>query len=681
MPVRDAASLRYRPDIDGLRALAVMLVIAYHAFPRFKTGGFVGVDVFFVISGYLITQLILVGTRRQQFSLTDFYRRRVRRIVPALVLVTAASTLVAWYLLLPGELQWFGRSLAWCSAFLANIFFATTGGYFARAADLNPLLHLWSLGVEEQFYLAWPLFIMLIAKMGVIKRALALSIVASLAISVWGAWHSPSQYFYYPHSRGWELACGGLLGTRQLEPKHKFISAAASNACSLIGLLLILAGGIFWSPGMPIPGLWSLLPVSGAALLLGAEGAILNCWLLAARPLVFVGRISYPLYLWHWPIFAFTRIVSGHALTPVTALTEVAVAFAAAYATYRWLELPVRSARVGRAAIFTLLAGLACMALIGYGIGTRKISGRLSGPTAAAWDDAVRDWHFPSSFTSSQPFSVATLSTQRPVKALFIGDSHLEQYWPRVEWAVRTHMPSARSVAFVTRSGCPPLPGIDVRGRGHNCNKHFDFAVAQAFQDDVDTVVFGAFWEDYFLGEFSADKRPPAVYRVDDERQAILALDLIGTQRTFDEFRRLVAKLVSSGRRVFIVLSNPTSPQFDPLLPPRLRLSLHNPERADLGPGAVVDCRPFEAFVAPLMDRLRKLAASSGAHVIDPRDDLCDGFLCHATDEDGLPRYIDTNHLRGAVARAHAAFMDETVLGPPTRPLPQADSTPGPLLK
>jgi peptidoglycan/LPS O-acetylase OafA/YrhL len=666
MADRNSASLRYRPDVEGLRGLAVLLVIVYHAFPMLRTGGFVGVDVFFVISGYLITQLVLAARRADRFQLAQFYRRRVRRIVPALLLVMGSCCIVAWLLLLPGELQWFSKSLAWSALFLPNIFFATTGGYFARAAELNPLLHLWSLGVEEQFYIAWPLLLILGERLGITRRLLAIIIAASLAISIWGAWYAPTHYFYYPDSRAWELAVGGLLGAWQLDVHGRRAVGPRPHARSLLGLALILAGGFYWNADIPIPGSWSLMPVVGTVLLISAgEEAAVNRQVLACRPMLFLGRISYPLYLWHWPILSFTRIILGHSPQPILAAVECTIAVAAAYAAYRWVEAPIRFGKNVRVAVPVLLAGIACLAVVGSLLNHGWIAGRLRGPTVAAWDEAVRDWHFPgeTNFAKHSGFTTANLSSHGPGKIVFIGDSHMQQYWPRVAWLIDNHADRARSAEFVTQAGCPMLPNLNVHGRGHNCNELFDFAQEQAAQPDVDTVVFGSFWEDYFLGEFSSNKRRPRLYQVADRSQGSLTIDSVGTRSAFKQFEDVIQKLVSSGRRVFIVLSNPSSPLFEPLFPARLRFSVHGFESVALESGPTLDARPFEAYVAPLMSTLREIAERTGAQVVEPSSTLCKGFICQASDANGLPRYIDSNHLRGLAAREHATFIDEIVLG------------------
>jgi peptidoglycan/LPS O-acetylase OafA/YrhL len=666
------ASLRYRADIDGLRGLAVGLVVAYHAFPGLRTGGFIGVDVFFVISGYLITQLVLSALQAGTFSLSEFYRRRVRRLAPALLVVLTACFIVGWVLLLPAELKWLGASIKWCVPFLANLYFAGTGGYFARVAELNPLIHLWSLGVEEQFYLAWPMLLALAAKRGVAMRFMTAVFGLSLAYSIWSAWHG-TPHFYNPATRAWELAVGGMLAACPLVKgraaaddvgKHSLAQLGA-QASSLVGLALIIAGGACWTVDKGIPGIWSVIPAGGAVLLIGAgPGMLTNRWFLASRPMIFIGKISYPLYLWHWPLFAFTRVVLGHRPLPGMAAVEIVIASLAAYGTYRLVESPIRYGELGRKAVPPLLAGLALLALAGAALDWRWIAGRLSGPVIAKWDEAVTDWDFPGEIVDPETgFKKLTLASHRERTVVFIGDSHIQQYWPRVRRVIDMHPDSARSAVFATL-GCPPLPGIHSPWRDTDCSGHFDYAVKQAYQPDVDTVVFGAFWEKYFLGEYSPESSVPQVYGVPALVRAPLPLGSHSAELALERFQQAVSSLVSSGRRVFIILSNPTSPRFDPHFPPELRFALRLPRSLPPGTAPLVDAAPFESFVAPVMSRLRDIAAQSGARVVDPRSSLCDGMTCPAGDSNELPLYLDSHHLNGANARERATFIDEMLLGP-----------------
>lgn len=671
MPIA-ARAVRYRPDIDGLRAVAVASVIVYHAFAGVLPGGFLGVDVFFVISGYLITQLILRDLHERSFSLAEFYRRRARRILPALLVVLAASALFGWFALLPGELSRLGRSIAWSAPFMANVFFARTGGfggYFDPIADLTPLLHLWSLGVEEQFYLVWPVLLLLAGRARVIRPALSAVIVISLAASFWGGWVRPEQAFYLPTSRAWELASGGLLATL---PAGGWTAAAGAGsrryrsgmtgALSAAGLALTVLGA-----GLA----WTLMPPLGAVLLIAAGSqAPVNRYLLASSPLVFVGRISYSLYLWHWPALSFTRIVLGRSLTHAEAAVAVLIAAVAAYATCRLVEEPIRFGTIRQRAVPALLWALAGCAILGTGLERGWVTGRLSNPAFTAWTAAVADWSFPAVPQKNPPGTVAAWS-RRGKTALFIGDSHIQQYWARARRIVATHPLSARSALFATHTGCPPLPDVEAWHRGAGCSSAFRRVVALAFRDDVDTVVFGADWEVYFMGEFAARRGPTRgildVYGEGDPLRTRLTLDLPGTRRALEDLGRTISRLTGSGRRVFVLLSNPTSPRFDPgyLLPATARLSVPVPDHISVNDEKrSVDAREFESYVEPLMARLREIAARSGAIVVDPREALCAGMACPATDARGLPVHVDSNHLTAAYAEEHAAFIDTILLAP-----------------
>lgn len=663
-----AQAARYRADIDGLRAVAVVSVIAYHAYPGILPGGYLGVDVFFVISGYLITQLILKDLHERRFSLAEFYRRRARRILPALLVVLAASALFGWFALLSGELHWLGRSIAWSAPFMANVFFARAGGfggYFDPVADVTPLIHLWSLGVEEQFYLVWPLLLLLAGRARAIRPTLWAVIALSLALSFWGGWLRPEESFYLPTSRAWELASGGMLAAL---PSHRI---AMTGVMSAVGLALILLGAGWVIPAVPVARLWALLPALGAVLLIAAGSqAPVNRYLLAHRAMVFVGRISYSLYLWHWPALSFTRIVIGRPLTDAEATAAVLVATVAAYATCRLVEEPIRFGSIRQRVVPALLCALTASAVLGVGLERGWVAGRLANPAFSAWEAALADWSFPAVLAGNHPGTVAARS-RRAETAVFIGDSHVQQYWARARLVIDTHPQSARSALFATHTGCPPLPDVEAWHRGAGCGSAFEKVVALAFRDHVDTVVFGAAWEDYFMGEFAGRGGPTrpilSLYSHGDPLRRRLTLDSPGTRRALEDFGRTISRLTASGRRVFILLSNPTSPRFDPryLLPAAARLSLRLPDRISVDDEKrSVDAREFESYVAPLMAALREVAARNGAIVIDPREALCRGMTCPATNALGMPVHVDSNHVTATFARDHATFIDGILLGP-----------------
>jgi peptidoglycan/LPS O-acetylase OafA/YrhL len=384
----------YRPDIDGLRAFAVLAVVGYHFFPAWIKGGFVGVDVFFVISGFLIGGILLDSLRDGTFSLRSFYARRVRRIFPALIVVMAASLAFGWFALLPDDYQNLGKHSAGGAGFIANLLFWKEAGYFDVAAERKPLLHLWSLGVEEQFYIFFPLFLW-----GLWKKNLRLA--TFLVLLTWASWRwnlatykkDPAFDFYLPMTRFWELLTGVLLALwerRREETAPMFYrwrhgekffvltrrvffrdadaareqGGAFRSFLSLIGMLLLVLA-LVKAQTVKFPGKQALVPVLGAACLIAAgPKAWANRVLFSLKPAVWIGLVSYPLYLWHWPLLAYARIILGEMPDRTLRIGMVLGAILLAALTYWIVERPIRfgkRARGGKTAalcIFLVIFGL-----------------------------------------------------------------------------------------------------------------------------------------------------------------------------------------------------------------------------------------------------------------------------------------------------------------------------------
>ncbi len=351
----------YRPDVDGLRAIAVLAVLAYHAFPDLLPGGFVGVDVFFVISGFLISGILLSDLDRGKFSLRKFYARRVRRIFPALLVILAACGIFGWFALFPDEFQQLGKHIAGGAAFASNLTLWGETGYFDNAAETKPLLHLWSLGIEEQFYIAWPLLLFGAYRLRwSVLTFLPLLALASFLVNVVGLDRYPTATFYSPASRAWELAIGGILAgfaskgidlfggpslrsLSSLRPLESRGSPLRRSLFSTAGLALLLLSLVRISEATPFPGWWALAPTIGTALVLGAGAdAWPNRFLLSSRPMVWIGLISYPLYLWHWPLLSFARIVESATPALVIRMAALVLSFGLATLTYLWVEKPIR---------------------------------------------------------------------------------------------------------------------------------------------------------------------------------------------------------------------------------------------------------------------------------------------------------------------------------------------------
>jgi peptidoglycan/LPS O-acetylase OafA/YrhL len=308
----------YRPDIDGLRAVAVLLVIVFHAFPKLVPGGFIGVDVFFVISGYLISKIIYVSLSSGSFNFFEFYQRRIIRIFPALIVVLVSVAVAGLTWLSPREYAALGRHIVAGAGFVSNLLLWTEVGYFDAAPDEKPLLHLWSLGVEEQFYIFWPL--LMFVGWRYFRRHFLLFLfglaLASFAANAWLGMNGSAAAFYLPWFRFWELLLGGALScweslraTNKAESTINMSGIRLSGFLSAVaGIVLIGAGAVLIQPAITssFPGWWALLPTLGAILLISAgSGSPANRHILGSKPFVFVGKISYPLYLWHWPLLSF----------------------------------------------------------------------------------------------------------------------------------------------------------------------------------------------------------------------------------------------------------------------------------------------------------------------------------------------------------------------------------------
>ena len=369
------ADHKYRPDIDGLRAVAVAAVLAFHAFPSALSGGFAGVDVFFVISGYLISGIILGARQSGRFTYADFYARRIRRIFPSLVVVLTAVMVAGWFLLYADAYARVGRNAVASAAFAANFAFWRDASYFDVAANLKPLLHLWSLGVEEQFYFVWPLVLVVSSRWrrGPLIATLVIGAL-SMAVAIWTVRLDPTAAFYAPWNRFWELLAGALLACVEADDPlrlqlARWQSSPARHAASLAGLVAVAAGFWFINERRVFPGLWAVLPVGGAFLLIASGPATaINRWLLANRVMVWIGLISYPLYLWHWPLLSFAHLVGRGAPAASTKVALLAASVILASATYQLIERPLRFGPHRRATVAGLSAALAIVLVAAFGI-------------------------------------------------------------------------------------------------------------------------------------------------------------------------------------------------------------------------------------------------------------------------------------------------------------------------
>ncbi|QFT95916.1 O-acetyltransferase OatA [Roseovarius sp. THAF8] len=334
----------YRREIDGLRAFAVLSVVAFHAFPGAVPGGFVGVDVFFVISGFLITSHIFEKLDQGAFSFADFFQRRIRRIFPALLVVMSLSLLFGWLVLLSDEFNQLGLHVASGAAFISNFVFAAEAGYFDAAAELKPMLHLWSLAVEEQFYILWPLALWVAWKLRVGLLILTLIVfAASFVVNVVYATSHPVEAFFWPFGRFWELLSGSLLAWVTVHRRSPLASETVRKLAGGLGLVLLVVSVAVIDRTAAFPSWWAILPVLGSVLVIfGGATAWGVAPLFTNRVAVWFGLISYPLYLWHWPVLSFLHIAEDDVPHRDARIAGVLLAILLAWLTYRLIERPIR---------------------------------------------------------------------------------------------------------------------------------------------------------------------------------------------------------------------------------------------------------------------------------------------------------------------------------------------------
>lgn len=376
---RPGSHLDYRRDIDGLRAIAILSVVFYHAFPGALPGGFVGVDIFFVISGFLISGIVWNGLAANDFSFARFYANRILRIFPALLVMLLVLYVAGWWLLMPTEYAQLGKLIAGGVGFSNNILLWQEAGYFDKASELKPLMHLWSLGIEEQFYLAFPLLMVMLWRRRISPLFVLIGITfISFGLSVHQVGISPESAFFLPQYRVWELLAGALLAWLHCRDGHfvsLFVNRRLANLASITGLLLLLAAFFLINPKSNFPGWWGFLPVAAAVLLIAAgKDATANRIFLSSKPMVFIGLISYPFYLWHWPLFSLEKILNQQFITdPVLQRFALLLAsLIAAVFTYYLIERPLRFGLARRIKVAGLCLFGLLIAYAGFNVYSRE---------------------------------------------------------------------------------------------------------------------------------------------------------------------------------------------------------------------------------------------------------------------------------------------------------------------
>ncbi|BAN69802.1 acyltransferase family protein [endosymbiont of unidentified scaly snail isolate Monju] len=633
------APYRYRPDIDGLRAIAVLAVIAYHALPEHVPGGFVGVDVFFVISGFVITSVILRDHAQGRFSLRDFWLRRARRILPPLLPVMLFSALAAWFVLMPRELAKFGNTLASQALFASNIHFYHNSGYFDAPAQSNLLLHTRSLSVEEQFYILYPLLLLLLLPRRRLLPVLPLLAAASFATSIWLTHNDPVGAFYLPHSRAWELLLGALLAWQAEREKAPPLAGVAGTT----GLLMIFVACWWFDDNTRFPGLAALLPAGGAALVIlaGNHGTPMATRLLARRPLVGIGLVSYSLYLWHWPLLTLARHLLGNAIPSFVLAGVLLATLLLAVISWRFIENPVRHRRIlqdNRHLARAAFAGLLTVAITGKTLNAAKgVAARFPAPVADMYEQSQRKFPGCTPVRHTQRGLLCLHGpTDSPPTFLLWGDSHMGALWPAFD-----RIAERNGWNYLVYS-CPPVVGLYLTDRNPDaahapCLDSSEQLLTQL--REIPLVFLIAHWSVYLEGHdpkaLDARNRQPFYAN----RDTIATTAKASRELFVPAFRETVKRLLQAGpRKVVIVRQVPEYPFWVPN--ELVRTALRGKPLQTVGIPLATH-RERQRHADSLFDQL----TSARVQVLDPTNFLCsDGQWC-LTARQGRSLYRDDDHL------------------------------------
>lgn len=667
----------YRPEIDGLRAIAVVSVIVSHAgepFSHLVRGGFLGVDVFFVLSGFLITGILARDMIAGSFTLSGFYERRVRRILPALVVVTLASLAAAWILMTPSQMKDFSQSIVATGIFSSNIYFWLTSDYFSPDSGVLPMIHTWSLAVEEQFYLVFPLVFVLLWRRGLVLPVLVAALLVGLAVAEIMAQSAPKAAFYLLPARAWELLAGGIAG--YLAVRHGLPDGESGpafwrylgrnrNALAWGGLVVLGVSLVFFPHGLPVPGLALVPPVAGTVILLlcARPGGRVHRGL--TRPvLVGVGLVSYSAYLWHQPVFAFARLAQVDPPSPVQMAGLCFLVLGLAWASWRLVEQPFR----GRAVPFGPVAwglGGATAAMVLVGLAGHLTGGlgkwRFDPPVLEALNSAsaspMRD-----RCHSKQPEVACAYFGGGDVSWVVFGDSH------GVELAyalARMMEPLGESVLHLTKSGCPPALGYvsDMPG----CNDWTEAAVTMLETSGARTPILVVYRHGAYLYGDNEGMYPA----LPNGPKAIASGTGAAEKRAlyWQGFERMVARLRAAGHPVVLLQPVPEIARDVGFLVRRDarvrggdgtgRTGLHLP---------AVPLGYYEARSGEVRRRLAEFAAGdAGIRLLDPAEVFCDVASCYAMLGDAS-LYFDDDHPSVAGAAAILRMLPQEV----ARALPPA---------
>ncbi|MBU2531776.1 MAG: acyltransferase [Alphaproteobacteria bacterium] len=630
------STLTYQPSLDGLRTIAVGTVIAYHLDLPFISGGFVGVDVFFVLSGYLISSLIFREVEAGTFTLVNFYDRRIRRIIPALFVMLAFTMLASFLFLLPSALKLYGASLVGAALSAANFVFFLQSGYFSTDASFRPLLHAWSLSIEEQFYLIYPLVMLLAWRFG--RRTLFSLLLVVFALSlggtVWQTGISPTAAFYLPQFRAWELMAGGIIAFMSFRIMLGWVGPSLAAVAGWLGIVAILTASFAYSIATPFPGIAAVLPVAGAALVIVAAGRD-AAWgprvVLNLPPVVYLGKISYSLYLWHWPLIVFYRHFAGIEIGGAAQLALLALTVLFSAASYHFVEMPFRKG-FGWNSVFKRYAWAAAFAIAlcsvgtGYyllqGLPTRFDPDVLQIARAAQDNNPRRQMcHSDEDFYITFDRACVYGDPAAVPSVLVWGDSHGAELSMSLGERLADR---AAALKQLTSSRCPPFLEVDFPDRSRCRKDNEDVIAALKTAPEIETVVLIAHYQNHFIAGRTQ-----------------------GLGATLDALKSL-------GKHVVVVGQAPT-----PKEPVPERLAQLARQGDDV---STYWFAPDWPLLTAIDGFLESQALAHGADFVDPRQVLCagDDALCLQS-VDGDVLYFDGNHLSMAGSRRVAPLVVKAI--------------------
>lgn len=647
--------MKYRSDIDGLRAVAVISVLLFHLGITLFSGGYIGVDIFFVISGFLITSIITEEIKKDQFSIIRFYERRIRRIFPALFAMMIITTIVAYFLFLPMHFKDYGQSIVAATLFSSNILFWKESGYFSEASETKPLLHTWTLGVEEQFYIFFPLILLVLYRYFKGKFSvwiIALSLI-SLIISIYGIQIRPTATFFLLPTRAWEFFVGGLLA---LGTFPKISSQKIASNLALLGGAFIIYSVTTYTESTPFPGLSALLPVIGTFLIIysGTHHSTIISRFLSVPKIVFIGLISYSLYLWHWPIIVFLKYYFSKELGAYEIVSVIILSFALAFISWKYIEAPFRKKRVlknNRKLFLTSISVMVVAISLGMFMYISKGYPQRFDPSIrnyivnnelakTAWEYPDKYNNFKNALDKPTDMNYYVMGKNIKGKILFWGDSHVGMLFPAIK-ALFDSNNTEYEVILGTSGGCLPVRNFNRIKSGYFCDRFNAVLYDKAMQDDIDIVVIGSRW-DYIGNKLSNE-----ICQKDD------CSNLLALETVKEKLKNDISQLIQKGKKVYIILP---FPRYNHSVP----ITLEKQYLFDKTDELLLDHKLYKNYqsLQKIDEILSSIALETGAKLLDPKILLCHNDEC-TYEKEGISIYRDSGHLNTDGALMMKTMLDQ----------------------